>query len=67
MSYQFQLSTQLSKNECCYVLGTTLSFSCLFGVLETLLDHISFGHNFPFQCTYVEHLLLGNGKKLANE
>ena len=67
LSYQLQFSTQLSNNECCYKLGTTLGSSCLFVVLKIFLDHISFSHIFLFQCTYVKHLPFVNGKKLAND
>jgi hypothetical protein len=52
MSYQYQFPAQFSKNEHCYLLGTTPNFSCLFIV--------------PFQLTYVELLPFGDGKESAN-
>lgn len=67
LSYQLHFSTQLSNNQCCYMLGTTLGSPCLFVVFKIFIDHTSFGLIFLFQCTYVEHLLLVNGKKLAND
>ena len=67
LSYQTEFSTQLSNNECCYMLRTALGSSCLSVVLKIFLDHKSSSHIFFPQSTYVEHLLFINGKKLAND
>ena len=66
MSYQYQFPAQFSKNERCYLLGTTPNFSCLFIVSAILVSNVSFSYIVPFQLTYVELLPFGDGKESAD-
>jgi len=66
MSHQYQFPAQFSKNECCYLLGATPNFSCLFIVSAILDSNVSFSYIVPFQLTYVELLPFGDGKESAN-
>jgi hypothetical protein len=67
MSHQYKFPAQFSKNNRCYLLGTTPDFSCLFIVPAILVSHESFSYIVPFQLTYVERLPFRNGKESSHD